>query len=88
MFTGVIDSTELWSRGGSSSQVGCGSSHSRRSNISVIIHANENLCRISHVLDHYQNQSLRRVPEALGEALKTLGKGFAECDTRQRRLGK
>jgi hypothetical protein len=37
---------------------------------------------------HYRNQSLRRVPEALGEALKTLGKGFAECDTRQRRLGK
>jgi hypothetical protein len=28
------------------------------------------------------------VPEALGEALKTLGKGFAECNTRQRRLGK
>jgi hypothetical protein len=28
------------------------------------------------------------VPEALGEALKTLGKDFAECDTRQRRLGK
>jgi hypothetical protein len=31
MFTGVIDSTELRSRGGSSSQAGCGSSHSRRS---------------------------------------------------------
>jgi hypothetical protein len=31
MFTGVIDSTELRSRGGSSSQAGCGSSsHSRR----------------------------------------------------------
>jgi hypothetical protein len=28
------------------------------------------------------------VPEALGEALKTLGKGFAECHTRERRLGK
>jgi hypothetical protein len=28
------------------------------------------------------------VPEALGEALKTLGKGFAECNTRQRSLGK
>jgi hypothetical protein len=37
---------------------------------------------------HYRNQSLCRVPKALGEALKTLGKGFAECDTRQRRLGK
>jgi hypothetical protein len=31
MFTGVIDSTELRSHGGSSSQAGCGSSHSRRS---------------------------------------------------------
>jgi hypothetical protein len=28
------------------------------------------------------------VPEALGEDIKTLGKGFAECNTRQRRLGK
>jgi hypothetical protein len=37
---------------------------------------------------HYRNQPLRRVPEALGEALKTLGKGFAECNTRQRWLGK
>jgi hypothetical protein len=37
---------------------------------------------------HYRNQSLCRVPEALGDALKTLGKGFAECDTRQRSLGK
>jgi hypothetical protein len=27
------------------------------------------------------------VPEALGKALKTLGKGFAECRTRQRKLG-
>jgi hypothetical protein len=52
MFTGVIDSTELRSRGGSSSQAGCGSSRSRRSSISVIVHANENLCRISHVLDN------------------------------------
>jgi hypothetical protein len=32
--------------------------------------------------------SALRVPEALGKALKTLGKGFAECHTRQRRLGK
>jgi hypothetical protein len=31
MFTGVIDSTELRSRGGSSLQAGCGSSRSRRS---------------------------------------------------------
>jgi hypothetical protein len=36
---------------------------------------------------HYRNQSLCRVPEALGEALKTLGKCFAEYYTRQRRLG-
>jgi hypothetical protein len=28
------------------------------------------------------------VPEALGKAPKTLGKGFVECRTRQRRLGK
>jgi hypothetical protein len=27
------------------------------------------------------------VPEALGKALKTLGKGFPECRTRQRGLG-
>jgi hypothetical protein len=37
---------------------------------------------------HYRKRALCRVPEALGKALKTLGKGFAECDTRQRRLGK
>jgi hypothetical protein len=37
--------------------------------------------------DHYQNRRLCRVPEALGKALKTLGKGFAECRTRQRELG-
>jgi hypothetical protein len=28
------------------------------------------------------------VPEELGKALKTLGKAFAECNTRQRRLDK
>jgi hypothetical protein len=33
MFTGVIDSTELRSRGGSSSQAGCGSSYSRCSSM-------------------------------------------------------
>jgi hypothetical protein len=37
---------------------------------------------------HYRKRALCRVPEALGKALKTLGNGFAECDTRQRRLGK
>jgi hypothetical protein len=31
MFTDVIDLTELWSCGGSSSQAGCGSSRCRRS---------------------------------------------------------
>ena len=33
-------------------------------------------------------QALCRVPAALGKALNTLGKGFAECRTRQRPLGK
>jgi hypothetical protein len=36
---------------------------------------------------HYRNRRLCRVPEALGKALKTLGKLFAECRTRQRELG-
>jgi hypothetical protein len=36
---------------------------------------------------HYRNRWLCRVPEALDKALKTLGKGFAECRTRQRGLG-
>ena len=34
-------------------------------------------------MQHYRNRRLYRVPEALGKALKTLGKGFAECRTRQ-----
>jgi hypothetical protein len=34
MFTGVIDSTELRSRGGSSSQAGCGSSSRSRHSVS------------------------------------------------------
>jgi hypothetical protein len=33
----------------------------------------------SNCLGHYQNRRLCRVPEALGKALKTLGKPFAEC---------
>jgi hypothetical protein len=37
---------------------------------------------------HYRKRALYRVPEALGKAVNTLGKGFAECRTRQRRLGK
>jgi hypothetical protein len=36
---------------------------------------------------HYRNRRLCRVPEALGKSLKTLGKVFAECRTRQRGLG-
>jgi hypothetical protein len=36
---------------------------------------------------HYRIRRLCRVPEALGKAAKTLGKAFAECRTRQRRLG-
>jgi hypothetical protein len=36
---------------------------------------------------HYRNHRLCRVPKALGKALKTLGKFFAECHTRQRGLG-
>jgi hypothetical protein len=36
---------------------------------------------------HYRNRRLCRVPEALDKALKTLGKIFAECRTRQRGLG-
>jgi hypothetical protein len=37
--------------------------------------------------NNYRNRTLCRVPEALGKARKTLGKVFAECDTRQRDLG-
>jgi hypothetical protein len=36
MFTGVIDSTELRSRGGSLSQAGCGSSSHSRCSVSSI----------------------------------------------------
>jgi hypothetical protein len=37
---------------------------------------------------HYRKRTLCRVPEALGKTVKTLGKGFAQCRTRQRRLVK
>jgi hypothetical protein len=37
---------------------------------------------------HYGNQVLCRVSRALGKALNTLGKGFAECRTQQRVHGK
>jgi hypothetical protein len=37
--------------------------------------------------NHYRKQLLCRVSEALGKDWKALGKGFAECDTWQRKLG-
>jgi hypothetical protein len=36
---------------------------------------------------HYRNQLLYRVSETHGKSYFTLGKGFAECNTRQRTLG-
>jgi hypothetical protein len=36
---------------------------------------------------HYRKQLLCQVSEALDKDWKTLGEGFAECDTRQRKLG-
>jgi len=36
---------------------------------------------------HYGKHILCRVPKTLGKGLKTLGKAFAECGTRQRTLG-
>jgi len=37
---------------------------------------------------HYRTQALCRVPVTLGKSPYTLGKGFAECNRRQRSLGK
>jgi len=37
---------------------------------------------------HYRRQLLCRVPAALGKGTIALGKGFAECRTRQRPLAK
>jgi hypothetical protein len=37
-------------------------------------------------MSHYQKQFLCRVSQALGKIWKTLNEGFAECDTRQRKL--
>jgi hypothetical protein len=37
---------------------------------------------------HYRTQRICQVPGALGKAQFALGKGFAECCTRQRPLGK
>jgi hypothetical protein len=45
------------------------------------------LCRES-CSQHYRKRALCRVPEALSKAVKTLGKDFAECRTRQRRHDK
>jgi hypothetical protein len=36
---------------------------------------------------HYPTQLLCRVSQTLGKGYFTLGKGFAECNTRQRTLG-
>jgi hypothetical protein len=46
-----------------------------------------NLDHIWNTYIHYRKQLLCRVSEALGKAWKTLGEVFAECDTRQRKLG-
>jgi hypothetical protein len=42
----------------------------------------------TRTVPHYRKRVLCRVPEALGKILKTLGKTFAECHTKQRRLDK
>jgi hypothetical protein len=42
----------------------------------------------AYIAIHYWNQPLCRVSRALGKALNTLGKGFAEYHTRQRAHGK
>jgi hypothetical protein len=39
-------------------------------------------------MTHYRNRVLCRVSKTLGKGYFTLGKGFAECNTRQRTLGK
>jgi hypothetical protein len=39
------------------------------------------------ICTHYRTQLLCRVSESLGKGYFTLGKGFAECNTRQRTLG-
>jgi hypothetical protein len=40
------------------------------------------------MIHHYRNRVLCRVSKTLGKDYFTLGKGFAECNTRQRTLGK
>jgi hypothetical protein len=47
------------------------------------------LVRIPNVLapKHYRNQLLCHVSQTHGKGYFTLGKGFAECNTRQRTLG-
>jgi hypothetical protein len=39
-------------------------------------------------MGHYRNRVLCRVSKTLGKGYFPLGKGFAECNTRQRTLGK
>jgi hypothetical protein len=44
--------------------------------------------KIGEMLEiHYRTQLLCRVSQTLGKGYFTLGKGFAECSTRQRTLG-
>jgi hypothetical protein len=50
--------------------------------------ANELDLKIPRLLHHYRKRALCRMSEALGKAVKTLDKGFTECRTQQRRLGK
>ena len=46
------------------------------------------ICVFSFLPMYYRNRLLYRVPQALDKAWKTLGKLFAECDTRQIELDK
>jgi hypothetical protein len=53
--------------------------------IASILHVCVRICVCRDMYTHYRNRRL--LPSALGKALKTLGKVFAECRTRQRGLG-
>jgi hypothetical protein len=46
------------------------------------------LTKISPSSWHYRNRVLYRVSKTVGKGYFTLGKGFAECNTRQRTLDK
>jgi hypothetical protein len=60
--------------------------------IGFVAHAKQESNMESHInqrmWSHYRKRALCRVLEALGKAVKTLGKVFAECRTRQSRLSK